>query len=176
MKRLLMLAAVGAVLCSSQSVFAQKLTSTDTHRFVVAVPRNVLITAPVDILIVHDGTDNDQVFPPQTWYVRGNVTTGVTTTFRVTQPFIHSIDPTFMRDAQLDIAIASTLGPASWNVDVPTDVTNYATGDNDATVQISSNFVGHAFANLTVTFKTVAFAQVLAGDYDTIVTGTVTEN
>jgi hypothetical protein len=175
MKRFLMLAAVGAVLCSSQSAFAQ-LTSTDTQRFVVAVPRNVLITAPADILIVHDETDNDQVFPPQQWYVRGNVVTGVTTTFSVNQPFIHSIDPTFQRDARLDIVIASTLGPAVWNVDVASDVTDYQNGDNTALTQVSSNFVGHAYVDLTVTFRTIAFAQILAGDYDTIVTGTVTEN
>ena len=175
MKRFLLLAAVGAVVCSSQSAFAQ-LQSTDTQRFVVAVPRNVLITAPADILIVHDETDNDQVFPPQQWYVRGNVVTGVTTTFEVTQPFIHSIDPAFERDAQIDIAIASTLGPASWNVDVASDVTDYAAGDDQALTQISSNFVGHAFVDVTVTFRTVAFAQILAGDYDTFVLGTVTEN
>lgn len=175
MKRLLMLAAVGAVLCSTQSAFAQ-LTSSDTQRFVVAVPRNVLITAPADILIVHDESDSDQVFPPQQWYVRGNVVTGVTTTFDVSQPFIHAIDPTFQRDAQIDIAIASTLGPALWNVDVASDVTDYQNGVNTAQTQISSNFVGHAYVDVTVTFRTVAFAQILAGDYDTFVVGTVTEN
>jgi hypothetical protein len=36
--------------------------------------------------------------------------------------------------------------------------------------------VGHAFVDLTVTFITVAFAEVLQGDYDTFVVGTVTEN
>jgi hypothetical protein len=175
MKRFLMLAAVGAVLCSSQSAFAQ-LTASDTQRFVVSVPSAVAITAPADILIVHDLTDNDQVFPPQQWYVQGNVFTGVTTTFSVAAPFTHTINPAFQRDARLDIAIASTLGPALWNVDVPTDATDYQNGDNNALVQISSGAVGHAYADLTVTFQTIAFAQVLAGDYDTIVTGTVTEN
>ncbi len=176
MKRLLLMTvALGAVLSASQSAFAQ-LTSSDTQRFVVAVPRNVLITAPADILIVHDETDNDQVFPPQQWYVRGNVITGVTTTFTVTQPFTHSFVPATYRDAQIDLAIASTLGPAVWSVGTASDVTNYGGGDNSATVQISSNFVGHAFVDITVRFLTVAFSQVLAGDYDTFVVGTVTEN
>jgi hypothetical protein len=166
---------LGAVLSASQSAFAQ-LTSSDTQRFVVAVPRNVLITAPADILIVHDETNADQVFPPQQWYVRGNVITGVTTTFDVTQPFTHSFVPGTYRDARIDLAIASTLGPGIWNVDIGTDATDYAAGDNTATVQVSSNMVGHAFVDLTVTFITVAFAEVLQGDYDTFVVGTVTEN
>jgi hypothetical protein len=176
MKRLLLMTvALGSVLSASQSAFAQ-LTSSDTQRFVVAVPRNVLITAPADILIVHDETNADQVFPPQQWYVRGNVITGVTTTFDVTQPFTHSFVPATYRDARIDLAIASTLGPAVWTVGTASDQTNYGAGDNTATVQIASNFVGHAFVDLTVTFLTVDFSQVLAGDYDTFVVGTVTEN
>ena len=94
----------------------------------------------------------------------------------VTQPFTHSFVPATYRDARIDLAIASTLGPAVWNVDVGTDVTNYAAGDNTARVQVSSNFVGHAYVDLTVSFITVAFPQVLAGDYDTFVLGTVSEN
>lgn len=177
MRRFLLFAlALGACFSFSQVAHAQLQTDTDSQRFIVVVPGNVQIIAPADILIIHDGTDNDQVFPTQQWEVRGNVFTGVTTTFEVMQPFIHSIDPTLLRDAQLDIAIASTLGPAVWNVDTATDATDYLSGDNDAVVQISSGFVGWAFADLTVTFRTVLFSQLMAGSYETTVVGTVTEN
>ena len=124
MKRFLLVStAVTACLFASRTAHAQQ-TDTDSQRFIVAVPGNVQIIAPADILIVHDGTNADQVFPPQQWEVRGNVLLGVTTTFEVMQPFVHSIDPALMRDAQLDIAIASTLGPAIWNVAIASDFTD----------------------------------------------------
>ena len=178
MRRSLLVAVALAGCVSASSVAeAQFQTDTDSQNFIVAVPGNVQIIAPADALIVHDQTDNDQVFPVQQWDVRGNVLTGVTATFQVAQPFIHSIDPTLMRDAELDVAIGSTIGPAVWSVGgTGNDVTDYINGDNDASVSVNSTFVGHALIDLTVTFRTVAFAQVMAGSYDTTVIGTVTEN
>ncbi len=177
MKRFLLIsAAFAACLLASNAVQAQLQTATDSQRFVVAVPGNVQIIAPPDILVVHNGGNADEVFPPQLWEVRGNVVNGVTTNFEVMQPFVHSIDPTLMRDARLDIVISSTLGPANWIVSTASDVTDYQNGDNDALVQITSDFVGWAFVDLTVTFRTVAFAQLMAGSYETTVIGTVTEN
>ncbi len=171
---LLTVAAVGSLLIP-QLAEAQQ-TDSASQRFIVSVPGNVQIIAPVDAFLVHDESNADQVFPPQQWQVRGNVTTGVTTTFEVQTPFVHSLDPAELADAQLDISIASTLGPAIWTVNTATDATDYNGGDNDALVQISSAFVGWAFADLTVTFRTVAFAQLMAGSYETTVIGTVTEN
>ena len=177
MRRFLLFAiAFAGCLSVSRVAEAQLQTDTATQRFVVAVPGNVQIIAPPDILIVHDGSDFDQVFPPQLWEVRGNVLTGTTTTFEVLTPFVHSIDPTLLRDAQLDIAISTTLGPAVWVVNTPTDATDYLSGDNNALVQLSSGFVGWVFVDLTVTFRTVSFAALMAGTYETTVVGTVTEN
>jgi len=150
--------------------------ATDSQRFVLSVPGNVQIIAPADILIVHDTMNQDQVFPVQQWEVRGNVVEGVTTTFEVMQPFVHSVDPLETRDAQLDIVIASTLGPANWTLDIPSAATNIGGSVPDAMVQISSDFVGWAWVDLTVTFVDNNFAALMAGTYETTVVGTVTEN
>ena len=181
MRRFLLFAvALAGCLSFSRIAEAQVLPQTDSclQRYVIVVPGNVQIICPPDVLIVHDTLDADQVFPVQQWEVRGNVLTGVTTTFEVLTPFVHSITPADVRDVQLDVAIASTLGPANWTVDVASDSTNIAAGppDNDALVQISSDFVGWAFADLTVTFVDGSFGSLLAGTYETTVIGTVTEN
>ncbi len=171
--------ALAGCLSASRVAEAQQ-TDTDSQRFIISVPGNVQIIAPGDILIAHDGMDANQVFPVQQWEVRGNVLNGVTTTFEVMQPFVHSIDPTNFRDVQLDIVIASTLGPpiTNWTVNVASDITDAFNGppDNDALVQISSDFVGWAFVDLTVTFVDGSFAGLMAGTYETTVVGTVTEN
>ena len=112
---LLFTAALAVFQFNAHVAHAQLQTDTDSQRFIVIVPGNVQIIAPPDVLIVHDTTNTPQVFPVQQWEVRGNVLTGVTTTFEVMTPFAHFSNPadtTLWRDADLQIAIASTLGPA----------------------------------------------------------------
>lgn len=144
--------------------------------FTVNVPANVSISAPVNATLTHDETDNNQVFPSQSWVVKGNVLAGVNVVFATNQPFTHATDNTFKRNAKLDLAAGAKLGPATWTVTKATDTTDYATNKLVASVTASSNGVGRSAFDLSVTFITDTFGTFAAGSYTTTVTGTVTAN
>lgn len=150
--------------------------TTDSQIFTVRVPQNISITAPSDVLINHDLTSADQAFGAQAWDVRGNTASGVTVNFAVNSPFVNQTNNTFKRDARLSLAKGTTTGTANWTVTTATDQTNYTGSDNSATVTASSDGAGRANMLLTVTFVTGDIGSVLAGDYVTTVTGTVTAN
>lgn len=145
--------------------------------FIVNVPANLSITAPNGgVSITHDETDNDQAFPSQLWDVRANALLGATVTFSTNQAFRHTVDPTFQRDARLDLAISSSSGPANWLVAAASDQTNYAGADGIATVQAISTRPGQATFDLSVTFVTTQWDTLASGDYVTVVTGTLAAN
>jgi hypothetical protein len=139
----------------------------------VVVPASVSIVAPAAATITHNETDAPQAFPAQVWAVKGNSLNGVNVSFSTTTPFVHSTDNTFKRNAKLDLAVGTTQGPATWSVGVSTDTTNYVNNDGIAQVTASSNGVGRANMNLTVSFITEEFGVFAAGDYLTTVTGTI---
>ena len=150
---------------------------TDSQTFRVNVPNNISITAPSALVVLtHDETDNDQAFPGQLWDVRANSILGATVTFSTNQPFVHTADWTFVRNARLDLAISSSSGPANWTVVVASDQTNYTAWDGIATVQAVSNRPGRATFDLAVTFITTQWDTLAAGDYETVVTGTIAAN
>lgn len=166
---LLRSAIAAAVVCSPSLLMAQ----TGSQGFNVVVPQSLSITAPTAVSLTHDQTNNPQAFPDQSWVVRGNVRNGVTVTFATSSPFVHSDDPTFKRNARLDLAVGSFQGPAEWQIDTASDSTDIANNDNVAQVAASSNGVGRANLNLKVTFVTEDFSLFAAGDYITTVTGTI---
>ena len=161
----------GAV--ASMAVFAQ---TTGIQQYLVHVQQSVSITPPKNVELTHDLSSNPQAFPPQSWIVAGNTTHGVTVNFAVTKPFTHSTNASFRRDARLSLATGSTTGPASWAVTQPSASTNYVGNVNGAVVTARSNNVGRANMLLTVTFVTGDPGLLLAGDYVTTVTGTVSAN
>jgi hypothetical protein len=167
------LSAVVAVLCMSSCALAG---TTADQTFTVVVPQNISITSPGAVSLTHDQTDNPQAFPAQQWVVRGNLKNGVNVVFATGSAFVHSTDSTFKRNAKLDLALGTTQGPATWTVGVASDTTNYASNDGVAQVSASSNGVGRANMNLTVTFVTEDYSAFAAGDYATTVTGTVAAN
>ena len=159
------------VLFSTATAMAQAPTASQTFR--VVVPTNISITAPELAEITHDQSDADQSFPAQQWVVKGNVNGGVNVTFVALTPFIHTVDDTFKRDARLSLAVASSVGPASWTVTEPTDETNYIAGEDTASVAATSNGVGRANFDLSVQFITDDFGTFAAGNYESTVVGTV---
>ncbi|HBE66988.1 MAG TPA: hypothetical protein DDW52_02460 [Planctomycetaceae bacterium] len=156
---------------SASTVMAQ----TASQGFRVVVPTGLSIVAPTDAQITHDETDNDNLFPPQTWVVKGNASNGLTVTFATQDVFKHS-SGNFQRDAGLSIALGTTQGPATWNIVTASDQTDYAASDPIAEVSASSNGVGRANIDLTVSFVTEEFGVFAAGDYDMTVVGTVAAN
>jgi len=149
---------------------------TDTQGFSVTVPSRMTITAPASASITHDETDSDQVFGAQQWAVKANARNGATVTFSTDHVFEHTVDPTFERDAKLDLAIASSAGPANWTLAVASDQTDYAASDEVATVQAGSTRPGQADFDLTATFITDVHDTLAAGDYTLTITGTLTAN
>ena len=150
--------------------------SSGNQTFTVIVPSSLSITAPTAATLTHDQSDSPQAFPAQAWVVKGNSRTGVAVTFATASPFVHSTDATFKRDAKLQLALGTTQGPAAWSVGVSNDVTDYAANDNVAQVTASSNGVGRANLNLSVSFIGGDYSLFAAGDYVTTVTGTVAAN
>ncbi len=141
--------------------------------FRVQVPTSASILAPsVDMQLVHDETNDDQVFAPQTWTVKANSPQGVSVTFSTSTPFNHASQP-FQRDVGLALAIGTVTGPASWNVEAADSQSSYAQGVNSASVVASSNGIGRAQLALTVRFITDSFGTFATGDYNTTVVGTV---
>lgn len=167
------LAIAALLVASTTHVFA---ATTETQRFTVTVPSAISITAPVNTSLIHDESENDQVFPAQPWVVRGNSLAGVTASFSTATAFTHSVDATAKRDASLGLAVNSSVGAANWNVTQAADQTDFANNDGVATVQVSSNGFGRATMDLSVSFITDGFGTFPAGEYETIVTGTVTAN
>jgi hypothetical protein len=166
--------AVAALLvATSVNVNAQ---TTDTQKFTVTVPGAISITAPVNANLTHDETENDQIFPPQAWVVKGNSLAGVTASFSTATAFTHTVDATAKRDAGLALSVNSSVGSAAWTINQASDTTDYATNDGVATVQVSSNGFGIATMDLAVSFITDGFGSFPSGDYETTVTGTVTAN
>jgi len=172
MKKILTIAVAVALLPAS-TLFAQ---TTASQQFTVTVPTSISITAPSDVVITHNESDNDLAFPSQSWVVRGNTTAGVSVSFSTDQAFTHTTDSSFQRDAQLGLAVGSSAGPATWTVGTASDTTDYDNGDGVATVQALSNGVGSANFDLAVTFVTDIYGSFAAGDYETTVTGTVSSN
>lgn len=168
----IVIAALFAVTASS-SALAQ---TTGTQKFTVTVPGAISITAPANVAITHDESENDQPFPAQPWVVKGNTLDGVTASFSTATAFVHATDETARRDVTLGLAVNSSVGSANWTVGQPTDTTDYNNNDGVATVQVSSNGFGRATMDLTVSFVTDGFGTFPAGEYATTVTGTVTAN
>lgn len=167
---------IGLLCCSMTIASVTSAQSTGTQTFSVVVPANVSVIAPNSQSIIHDETDNPQAFPPQAWIVRGNILGGINVTLTADSPFVHKTDATSRRDLQLDLAIGIVHGPAAWTVNVPTDATDYSAGKTQAVVTASSDGVGRANVELTVSFLTDEFGTFAAGTYDTTITGTVASN
>jgi len=145
-----------------------------SQTFKVIVPPSLSIVAPTSaVVITHNETDAPQAFPAQVWAVKGNMLNGVNVSFATATPFVHSTNNTFQRNAKLDLALGTVQGTAAWVVGTASDVTNYVGNDGIAQVTASSNGVGRANFNLTVSFITEEYGLFAAGDYLTTVTGTI---
>ena len=145
--------------------------------FTVVVPGRMAI-AVVNPTVTHnhDETDDDQALTAEQWTVKGNKANGVTVTFSTTSAFTNTTDTSYKNDVTLALATASTTGPATWTIDTATDTTNYGASDEIATVQASSDKPGRATFNLSCTCMVGSFWDMLEGNYQMTVTGTVTAN
>ncbi len=154
--------------------FGFKLVWTNTNgsqKFNVIVPPSISLTAPSEVTITHDETDNDQTFAPQSWAVSvENGLNGVTVTFETATPFVH-ITANLQARCRPAVSVGTTAGPAAWTISKATDTTAYGSNDDSASVSVTSNGVGRANLNLSVKFITNGFGTFAAGTYSTTVVG-----
>lgn len=145
-----------------------------TQRYVVRVPPRVVVQAPPDVAIVHDGTSPESSFPPQSWDVSANTASGVTVTFRTDGPFRNQDDAA--RDVRLSLLARGADQRSGWNVGAPAAQTDVRSGRHAALVQAASNAAGAAKLDLTVTFVGGPRDELPDGDYGLTVTATVTSH
>ncbi|MEZ5941455.1 MAG: hypothetical protein R3C18_08700 [Planctomycetaceae bacterium] len=175
--KILAVAALVAAVAIPQIANAQ---ASDSQLFRVIVPSNISITAPVaTVSDTHDGADGDFGLPPQLWNVRGNVSGGVSVTWVVGSPFIHTTDSSQVIDARIAVAAPiNTVGPATWTSSGATSASTSTSTATPRTASVTyvSDGPGRGDFGVSVSFQGGSYGSFLAGSYETTVTGTVTQN
>lgn len=159
-------------LCASPSVSAQ-----DSIRYRVHVAPSMEIRALGGARAkTHPMTTANVIFTDERWQAKTSSATGSTVRFTTDQAFRHLMDPSYKRDARLTLTkIVGSTG-AGWQFDTVVDTTNYAVGDETATVQVSGTGPGNATIWMDVTFMTGNLTMLKAGQYQMTVVGTISEN
>ena len=142
----------------------------------VVVLDSMVLVPPLPAVTIHDGTDNNQVFPVQTWLATTTGTSGATVTLEAQSAFTHVATTSSKRDAQLDLAVLTADPGSGWAVSTASDVTDHANGDNIALVSAASTGAGLAQLGLTVTFVETGASTLNAGAYTMLVVGTISGN
>ena len=111
------------------------------------------------------------------WNVTCNMASGATVRFAA-QTFQHESDVSRQRDVQLRIQSFSAATSAGWSLTNRTDRSRHSTGKSTAMVSMASDSPGAATVNLRVRFITGSnpAERLPAGQYSTIVVGTITAN
>ena len=165
-----------ALVLAAFSTSAQAQVTQASQLNTLTVLSTMSIVAPVPGVLVHDTSDNDQVFPVQNWITHTSGLTGANVTFVAQTPFTNALDASFQRDAKLDLAITSSDDTANWAVTIPSDQTNYLSSSDTATVSATSSGPGIGQLGLTVTFVETGYSSLAAGAYTMTVAGTIAAN
>ena len=134
------------------------------------------ITAPPAQSLTHNTADAPQAFSEVAWELASGLDSAGYTAQWTCGPFEHSVKGSLKADTKLEIRVLASGGSASWTAIVPTDQTDFASGDETAVVAAESSAAGDAQVGLTVTFVNDDFSQLGAGDYTVTITGTITAN
>ena len=157
-----------------QAAQAQELGSQNyTVRVRPTIALNILRPGQVTN---HPGTADDIIFDESLWLAQCNAPAGCTLRFQSDHAFVNSRFPQEKRDLELRIRSAFVSPFAGWQVDTLVDQTDYAAGDEEAVVQMSSGATGLAFVFLRIQFMTGDPSALVGGPYFTTITGTISEN
>ena len=140
------------------------------------VPAMTLDALSPDRTATHPMTGSDVMFSGQMWSARTTSGTGSTVRFTTDTAFRHVSSPGFKRDARLRLTRISGNSSARWRFDVADDRTDYESGDENASVQVSCSGPGSAVITMNVQFLTGNLATLQGGQYQMTVTGTISEN
>ena len=147
-----------------------------THYNVRVAPAMTLDALNPDRTATHPMTGSDVMFSGQMWSARTTSGTGSTIRFTTDTAFRHINSPSFKRDARLRLTRISGNSSARWRFDVADDRTDHASGDENASVQVSCSGPGSAVITMNVQFLTGNLATLQGGQYQMTVTGTISEN
>jgi hypothetical protein len=111
----------------------------------------------------HPMTAANVTFVDERWQARTSSGTGSTVRFTTDHAFRHLTDASYKRDAQLRLKRLTGSSNSGWKFDTVTDTTNYAIGDETATVQVSCTAPGVANIWMDVTFITGSLATLKGG-------------
>jgi len=126
--------------------------------------------------IDHDGQDAPQVFDAERWTIVALIQRRGVTVQWACEPFRLVSDPSAAVDAQLSIEITKSNRGTRWVESIPQARTDFRMGNLEALVMVESDDAGVAQAGLTVTFLGDEIPLLMAGEYETTVIGTITEN
>lgn len=176
MRKRTLAAAMCATVLSAIAVFA---ANPETYTVVVGSRTQIVTSPPNQSENLAADSDADVVFPVGTWEAVTSSPTGATLTLAVNTAFRNTQGlETFKRDCELGLALNATppTTGSNWTVTAASDVTDYAGGDETASVEAVSDNPGRVWIDLTVTFKTLEYDELSEGNYVTQVTGTITAN
>jgi hypothetical protein len=122
----------------------------------------------------HPNTSGNITFTNSSWLAYTASTTGSTVVFKAETPFKVVSNPTLQRDVRL--LVKQPFGSGGWVRTVTTSQTDYAAGDLNAEVAVSSSGPGFAFIFVNVTFLTGDLNTLTGGDYELTLVGTITSN
>lgn len=134
------------------------------------------ITAAAPQTITHNRSDAPQIFSEVAWQLLSGLDELGYTAQWSCGPFQHTDQGTLRADSKLEIRVLASGGSANWTVVASGDQTDYAGGDQTATVAAQSSAIGDGEVGLTVTFVNLDFSTLAAGNYTMTVTGTLTAN
>lgn len=124
----------------------------------------------------HPLTSDNVVLSNSRWRARSSSNTGSTVTFETNHSFWNDAEPSVKRDAILRLTRLQGPRTGGWSIAVAEDQTNYASGDEVATVSMSSTAAGMQMVRMEVEFITGDVATLRGGNYELVVTGTITQN
>ncbi|MEZ6067300.1 MAG: hypothetical protein R3B90_16710 [Planctomycetaceae bacterium] len=168
-------------LCGAIGLAQQSSDSVQSFTVEVApvITARVGIIGPPDILILHDGTNDDQQFVEQRWYVGANNRNGATVTLETKSAFrLNGGGRPIERDARLLLNVVSSDPGSGWTVTTAAAQTDYRAGGPATRVSVGarSTAPGNATLGLRVFFLTEDVATLRTGDYTVRVTGTIRAN
>lgn len=124
----------------------------------------------------HPLTADNVVLADSRWRARSSSATGSTVTFATNHSFWNTTDGTTKRDAILRLTRLQGPRSGGWEIDIAQDQTDYANGDEVATVTMSSTAPGMQVARMEVEFVTGDLGTLKNGSYELIVVGTIGQN
>lgn len=157
------------LICSSEA-FAQ---TSGTQFYRMTVNEGISLHSPGDVVISHNQTNSDQVFPEQPWTAYTSSMAGATVDFTIGK-FIHEDFGFFRRNAIINLRVISFSGSSNWTTTVANDqTTGYFFGSQAATVSAESFAAGEGILGITVAFDEFNANFLAAGRYNATVVGTI---